>query len=51
VTASRAPTTPSLKAAALAAAAHFLSGKPESSEDEVYGTAYRFLAWLQDEEP
>ena len=49
--ASWAPATPSLKAAALAAAAHFLSGKPESSEDEVYGTAYRFLAWLQDEEP
>jgi hypothetical protein len=44
------PTRAALKAAALAAAAHFQSGKPDSTEDEVYETAYRFLAWLQDDD-
>jgi hypothetical protein len=34
----------------LAAAAHFQSGKPDSTEDAVYETAYRFLAWLQDDD-
>jgi hypothetical protein len=38
-----------LRAAALAAAAHFHSGRG-GEEDEVYGTAYRFLAWLTEEE-
>jgi hypothetical protein len=37
-----------LRAAALAAAAHFHSAKPESSEDDLYGTATRLLAWLED---
>ena len=37
-----------LRAAALAAAAHFLSGKPESTEDDVYSTALRFVAFLED---
>jgi hypothetical protein len=44
------PTRAALKAAALAAAAHFQSGKPDSTEDAVYETAYRFLAWLQDDD-
>jgi hypothetical protein len=48
--AARTPALPSLKAAALAAAAHFLSGKPDSTEDAVYQTAFRFLAWLEDDE-
>lgn len=39
-----------LKAAALAASAHFHSARPENTEDHVYETAYRFLAWLEDEE-
>ena len=39
-----------LKAAALASAAHFLSGKPEATEDGVYDLAYRFLAWVEDGE-
>jgi hypothetical protein len=38
-----------LRAAALAAAAHFHSGRG-SEEDDVYGTAYRFLAWLTEED-
>ena len=38
-----------LRAAALVAAAEFHSRRG-SEEDDVYGTAYRFLAWLTDEE-
>jgi hypothetical protein len=37
-----------LKAAALASAAHFLSSKPEATEDAVYDLAYRFLAWIEE---
>jgi hypothetical protein len=48
--ASRTPAVPLLKAAALAAAAHFQSRTPDSTEDAVYETAYRFLVWLQDDE-
>lgn len=37
-----------LRAAALAAAAHFHSGKADSTEDAVYETALRFVAFLED---
>jgi hypothetical protein len=39
-----------LKAAALAASAHFHSGRAgeEGAEGDVYETAFRFLAWLED---
>jgi hypothetical protein len=37
-----------LKAAALAAAAYFHSARPESTEDDLYGTTTRLLAWLED---
>lgn len=37
-----------LKAAALAASAHFHSGKADSTEDAVYETALRFVAFLED---
>lgn len=39
-----------LRAAALAAAAHFLSARPDAGEDDVYSLAYRFLAWIDEGE-
>lgn len=39
----------SLRAAALAASAHFHSGNPSADEEAVYDTATRFLAWIDDE--
>jgi hypothetical protein len=48
----KATSKATLKAAALAAAAHFHSGRAgeEGAEDDVYGTALRFLAFLEDSE-
>jgi hypothetical protein len=43
----KAPGRATLKAAALAAAAHFHSGRADSTEDAVYETAHRFLAFLE----
>jgi hypothetical protein len=46
----KAPGRATLKAAALAAAAHFHSGRAgeEGAEGDVYEMAFRFLAWLED---
>jgi hypothetical protein len=48
----KAPGRATLKAAALAASAHFHSGRAgeEGAEGDVYATAFRFLAWLEDAE-